>query len=328
VKSDRLAAQLDEIAISGQPVADQPRDVLAEALHYLRMDGMFYCRSELTGPWGIELPAMPEHLWFHVMVSGSCVLVNASGQRMTVRAGDVVILPHGAGHRAFDVEDAPTPSVFDLPHDYVSETYAVLRHGGDGAVTNIICGVVQLAHPAAQALVAGLPAIIRADGSSLLDLIEHETMTARPGGETVITRLCDVLVIQAIRGWIDSDPAAQTGWLGALRDPAIGAAIGLIHDDPSVDWTIAGLAQRVGMSRSGFSARFSALVAIPPMAYITQWRMSVAEDMLRNESTSVFAIATALGYQSEAAFSRAFKRETGRPPSHVRRDATSMSLQS
>lgn len=321
MKSARLAAELEQIAKRGDQPVGSADDPLAEALHYLRMDGMFYCRSELTAPWGFELPPMPDHLWFHVVASGSCTLVDAQGTETLLSAGDVAILPHGAGHRAFDIAGTPMPSVFEIPHDYISEQYAILRHGGGGESANIICGVVQLSHPAAHALTAMLPELIHVQGSGLISLIEEETRASRAGGETVITRLCDVLVIQAIRSWIDSDPAAQAGWLGALRDPSIGAAIALIHNDPSVDWTVVSLASEVGMSRSGFSARFNTMVGVPPMQYITRWRMSVAEDLLRRGSDSILTIATQLGYHSEAAFSRAFKRETGRAPSHLRRDA-------
>lgn len=304
-------------------------DPLADALHSLRMDGMFYCRSELTAPWGIDLPPMSNCLWFHVVTSGECVLADSNGGRLLLRAGDIVVLPHGAGHRVFDGPGSPTPVVFDLPHHYISRQYAILRHGGGGEETNLICGVVRLGHPAAAGLLAVLPKTIHIEGATrrpgwhwlapILALMAEETRASMPGGETVVTRLCDVLVIQAIRSWIDTDPAARQGWLGALRDPTIGRSISLIHADPARDWTVKLLAAEVGMSRSGFSARFTELVGQSPKRYVTGWRMQVAEDMLRTESTSILTIATQLGYRSEAAFSRAFSRETGFPPSHVRR---------
>lgn len=328
--NDVLADTLDEIANKGLLDLPPVQDPLSDALHYLRMDGMFYCLSELTAPWGLELPPMPDCLWFHVVTEGACVLTTASGEQQWVQAGDVVVLPHGAGHRAADAVDSDSVIVFDLPHEYISRSYAILRHGGDGSSATVICGVVQLGHPAARPLLAMLPEIIHIDGAdqsdqwgwlpALLGLMATETQGSRPGGETVVTRLCDVLVIQAIRWWIDNDPAAQGGWLGALRDPIIGRAIALVHSNPAHDWTVNSLAAEVGMSRSGFSARFGDFVGESPKQYVTRWRMQLAQDLLRQSDDSILTIATQLGYQSEAAFSRAFKREVGSAPSHLRRN--------
>lgn len=334
-----IGATLDALEASGAHDVPSVEDPLAEALHYLRMDGMFYCRSELTAPWGLDLPEMPDCLWFHVVTSGAGTLVLETGDAVHVGEGDIVVLPHGSAHLAQSDATAPTPLVFDLPHDYISRSYAVLRHGGysnggrsDGGLgehTTIVCGVVQLGHPAAAELLAVLPSVIHIAGAtdraewewlpSVLSLMASEAQSAQPGGETVITRLCDVLVIQAIRSWIDTDPAARQGWLGALRDPTIGRAISLIHGDPSNHWTVDSLAREVAMSRSGFSARFSALVGVSPKQYVTRWRMRLAQDLLHNDSLPILAIATQLGYQSEAAFSRAFKREMGTAPSHARK---------
>jgi AraC-like DNA-binding protein len=147
-----------------------------------------------------------------------------------------------------------------------------------------------------------------------------EARELRPGGEAVITRLADILVIQVIRSWMQTDPAAQTGWLGALRDPHIGRAITLIHRDPARAWTVASLADELAMSRSAFAARFTALVGEPAMTYVARWRMQVATSALREERTTVGELADRLGYQSEAAFSRAFKRIIGVSPGTVRRD--------
>lgn len=326
---DLIGTRLDDLAATGIHDVPLATDPLAEALHHLRMDGMFYCRSELTAPWGIDLPSMPDCLWFHVVTRGVCTLIDSGGGEHVIRAGDIAVLPHGTGHRAADVPGSPTPIVFDLPHHYVSRQYAILRHGGGGAPTDVICGVVQLGHPAARSLLAVLPELIHINDAtrrrewhwlpSLLSLMAAETQGTQPGGETVVTRLCDILVIQALRSWIDTDPAAEQGWLGALRDPTIGPAISLIHSDPARDWTVSSLAGRIGMSRSGFSARFTELVGQSPKRYLTAWRMQLAEDMLRDPTQTIATIAPSLGYQSEAAFSRAFKRETGIAPSRLRR---------
>ena len=154
---------------------------------------------------------------------------------------------------------------------------------------------------------------------SVLRLMASEASELRPGGEAVITRLGDILVIQAIRAWIESDPAAQRGWLGALQDPQIGRAISYIHRDPARNWTVASLAHELAMSRSAFAARFTELVGEPAMQYVTRWRMQVAVAALKEEGATVGELADRLGYQSEAAFSRAFKREYGMPPAAWRR---------
>jgi len=331
-----IATTLDALEASGTAIVAAGDDPLAEALHYLRMDGMFYCRSELSAPWGLDLPAMADCLWFHIVTDGACTLELDDDTSLTVAAGDVIVFPHGTAHRAFSDPTAATPLVFDLPHDYISRSYAILRHGAGGDPSNIVCGVVQLGHPAAAELLAVLPQaihIVAADTRSdwdwlpgVLSMMATEAQSTRPGGETVITRLCDILVIQAIRWWIDADPAAQSGWLGALRDPAIGRAISLIHRDPSHDWTVELLAREVAMSRSGFSARFSALVGVSPKQYVTRWRMRLAQDLLRDQSLPILTIALQLGYQSEAAFSRAFKREVGIAPSHARKPTATQSL--
>jgi AraC-like DNA-binding protein len=154
---------------------------------------------------------------------------------------------------------------------------------------------------------------------STLRFMAAEARELRPGGETVITRLADILVIEAIRGWIERDPAARTGWLGALRDKQIGRALTLIHRDPARPWTPGALASEVAMSRSAFAARFAALVGVPAIQYVARWRMQLAATWLREHDMGLGALASRLGYQSEAAFSRAFKRVVGVPPGALRR---------
>ena len=328
--ADALEAALDHVVETGAGSIPDVEDPLAGALHHLRMDGMFYCLSDLTRPWGLTLPPMPDCLWFHVLTEGECVLTAEDGPTITARAGDVVVLPHGVGHVAADDLASPAPVVLDLPHHYISRHYATLEHGGGGdGGCRVVCGVVHLGHPAARMLIEALPPLIHIDAdygrehwpwlSSLLALMASEAESMRPGGETVITRLSDILVVQAIRAWIETEPAAQTGWLQALRDPLVGRAIALVHADPARDWTVSSLAREVGTSRSGLSAKFTELVGVSPKHYITNWRMALAEDWLRDPTRGILEIALALGYQSEAAFSRAFKREMGVPPSTARR---------
>jgi AraC-like DNA-binding protein len=306
-----------------------PHDPLGEALHAVRMSGAFYCRSEFTEPWGLSLPPLPGYLWFHVVTSGRVSVDLGDGEPTTLHSGDLALVTQGAGHRLLSDPAAPAPDILDLPREEISDRYEVLQYGGGGPLTRMMCGAVRFDHPAARNLVALLPEIIFLDAASTPDamwmqatlaLIAAETKQPRPGGEAVITRLADVLVIQAIRWWIETDPNAQTGWLGALRDDQIGRALAMIHGDPARAWTVAALADELAMSRSAFAARFTELVGEPAMQYVTRWRMRLAVNALRDEGAAVAELADRLGYRSEAAFARAFKRVIGLAPGAVRRD--------
>ncbi|TWP47378.1 AraC family transcriptional regulator [Lentzea tibetensis] len=297
-------------------------DPLGEALHLLRMSGTFYCRSELTEPWGLTLPPMADCLWFHVLTHGRCSL-EVDGDLRELKPGDVLLVPGGEGHRMGSGPDVDQPVVVDLPTDFETDSYAILRHGGGGEPTDLVCGAVRFDDPAARHLVGLLPKVVYVEASDAspmrgtLDLMAAEARQVRPGGEAVITRLSDVLVIQAIRSWLEHDPAARRGWLGALQDEQIGRALALIHRDPARPWTVAALARELAMSRSAFAARFTELVGEPAMKYVTRWRMQVALNRLQ-EGITVSELAHRLGYQSEAAFSRAFKRIVGISPGSAR----------
>jgi AraC-like DNA-binding protein len=305
-----------------------PVDPLGEALHFLRMSGTFYARSELSAPWGLALPPFPGCLMFHVVTAGRCWLEASGAPGRLLQAGDLALVPHGEGHRLVSEPSAAAVKLFDLPREQVSERYEILRHGGGGAHTSLVCGAVRFDHPAAHHLVKLLPKVIGVEASesshqewmqATLRLMAAEARSLRPGGETVITRLADILVIQAIRAWIEQDPAAQTGWLGALQDRQIGRAIARIHREPERAWTVATLAAEAAMSRSAFAARFTESVGEPAMHYVARWRMHVASSWLRDDDAPLAAVASRLGYQSEAAFSRAFKRFVGVSPGAVRR---------
>jgi AraC-like DNA-binding protein len=304
------------------------RDPLGEALHSLRMSGAFYCRSEFTEPWGLTLPPLPGYLWFHVVTSGRVSLDLGDGELTTLHGGDLALVTQGTGHRLCSDPTAPAPGILDLPRDEISDRYEVLHHGGGGTLTRMMCGAVRFDHPAARNLVGVLPEIIYVDAVSAPDvvwmqgtlaLIAAETRHQRPGGEAVITRLADVLIIQAIRWWLETDPSARAGWLGALRDEQIGRALSLIHGDPARAWTVAALADELPLSRSAFAARFTELVGEPVMQYVTRWRMRVAVNALEDDGATVAELANRLGYRSEAAFARAFKRVVGVAPGSIRR---------
>ncbi|UXI65828.1 AraC family transcriptional regulator [Tahibacter amnicola] len=303
-------------------------DPLGEALHFLRMSGAFYARSELSSPWGLDLPPLPHCLMFHVVVTGQSWLYVDERAPVLLRPGDLALVPHGAGHRLLSDPDAVATPLFDIPREFASERYEVLHHGGGGAPTRLICGAVRFDHAAAQQLITRLPSVLLVETAtspagewihSTLRLMAAEAQSLRPGGETVITRLADILVIQAIREWIARDPAAQTGWLGALQDKQIGRAITAIHRHPDRPWSLETLAEVAAMSRSAFAARFTERVGVPAMHYVTQWRMNLAQTWLKDDGVAIADLAGRLGYQSEAAFSRTFKRVVGVSPGAVKR---------
>jgi len=307
-------------------------DPLGEALHFLRMSGSFYCLSEFTAPWGLDLPPMHDSVMFHVVTAGECRLEVAGAETCVLRPGALALVPHGRGHILNSAPDVKAGKLFDLPREQVSDRYEHLRHGGGGSPTTMLCAAVRFEDPSAHHLLRLLPRLIAVDAwnspelewlQSTLRFLTAEARELRAGGETVITRLADILVIQAIRSWIATDPQARTGWLHALRDKQIGRAIALIHRDPARDWTVASLASAVGMSRSAFAARFTDLVGEPAMQYVLRWKMHAALKWLKESDATISQLATKLGYESEAAFSRAFKRLMGISPGAARKQAGS-----
>ena len=305
-------------------------DPLGEALHLLQMNGVLYSRCEFSEPWGLDLPPIEDCLMFHIVISGGCWLEVEGAEPCLLQPGDLALVPHGQGHRLLSEPGAAAPHLFDIPREEVSEHYEIIRHGGGGATTRMVCCVVRFEHPAAQQLIKLLPRMIRIEASNspqmewiqmTLRLMAAEARDLRPGGETVTTRLADILLIQAIRSWIAQDSAAQSGWLGALQDRQIGPVIALIHRDAGRAWTVASLADEVAMSRSAFAARFTELVGEPAMHYVTRWRMHTAMTWLKEDGAPLGQLASRLGYQSEAAFSRAFKRFIGTSPGAARRSS-------
>jgi len=309
-------------------------DPLGEALHHLRMSGVFYCRSEFTAPWGLELPPFEACMMFHVVTAGESWLRVDGADDCLLRPGDLALVPHGEGHQLLSDPSARSAALFDLPRRLLSERYELLEHGGGGPASTVICGVVRFDHPAAAQLLALLPRRITVDVwrspeaewiQSTLRFITAEARELRAGGETVITRLADILVIQAIRSWLASEAATHTGWLGALRDPQIGRAVALIHRTPGDNWKLESLAKAVGMSRSAFAARFTALVGEPAIQYLTRWKMNAARAWLSANDAPLGELARNLGYESEAAFNRAFRRVVGTTPGAARRQARAKS---
>jgi len=313
-----------------EPLLPESSDPLGETLHMLRLTGTLYCRGEFSAPFAIEIPELDGVMTFLVVTAGRCWLQVQDEQARLLEQGHLALIPHGVPHIISSDPGVPPQALFDLPIEKISERYECMVHGGGGALTRTMYGVVRFDDVAAQHLLRLLPQTIHIDGwnddaggwlQSTLRFIANEAASLKPGGETVITRLADVVVIQALRAWLESAPEADQGWLAALRDRQIGRALALIHKAPGQDWSVNTLAGAAAMSRSAFSARFSELVGVSPGRYLNDWRMQIARTRLLDGNEPVASIADQLGYQSEAAFCRAFKRAFQVSPGNVRRNA-------
>lgn len=307
---------------------DSAADPLSETLHFLHLIGTLYCRAELTAPWSIDMPPIDGSMMFHIITAGVGWLEVDGSTPLLLQPGSLTLIPHGTGHRIHCGAAASPERLFDIPAERVSERYEVMRYGGGGALTLAMCGVVRFDHIAGKRLIERLPRVMQIDSwsedeaswlASTLRFIAKEASALRPGGETVITHLADILIIQALRSWLESAPEAGTGWLAALRDPQIGKALSNIHRSPAHDWTLESLAEQAAMSRSAFSARFTALTGKSAISYLTEWRMQLARIDLRESDDSLSMVALRVGYQSEAAFCRAFKRQFGQSPGSIGR---------
>jgi len=318
------------------PTEIQPlSDPLSDALHLMRLTGCVYARSELTAPWGVDLPPMEGHMMFHVVTAGRCWLQTDGREPLLLERGSLVLVPHGLGHQLVDQPAREALPFFDLPIERITERYERLRYGGGGVECRLICVVVRFDGAAAERLVDELPPVLHLDAwdggndrwlADTLRFIAKEAEALRPGGETVITRLADILTIQMIRHWIETEADRETGWIAALHDDRLGRAIAAVHRDPGAGWTLESLAETAAMSRSAFAARFTAVVGESAMRYLTRWRLQLARTALREGGDPMGLVAERVGYRSEAAFCRAFKREFGCSPGADRRAAPALPM--
>jgi AraC-like DNA-binding protein len=300
---------------------------LGEVLQLLQLTGVLYCRAELTEPWGVELPALQGVIMVEVVTSGHCWIELEGKEPTFMPQGSLALIPRGTRHKLRSSVDAKTALLSDISIEMAGDRFEIMRHGGGGCLTNITYCGVRFDHVLADRLIGLLPDILHIhtleDDNRWLDntvqFISREAQQMLPGNETVITRLADILVIQAIRSWIQTVQNEECGWIAALRDVQIGKALANIHRQPEKDWSVASLAKEIGMSRSGFSARFSALVGEPVLQYLTNLRMQLARRQILQTSDSLAKIAQQIGYNSEPAFSRAFKRVMGTSPGAVRK---------
>lgn len=306
-------------------------DVLTDLIDALRLRGTAYCRTELTAPWGMVLPAS-DLAHFHVIQQGTCwVQIDGEPAATRLTAGDLVVIPHGHGHRLLDDPASAAVPLDDLIRGHEGETIRpLIRHGGGGPMTAFICGAFHFERRDDHPLFRILPGLIRVEGhesrtpswlEGTLRFLADELRQSEPGSETIVARLIDIIFVQTIRAWIAQMPATDGGWLRALRDPQIGPALGLMHRSPERSWSVASLAAEAAMSRSAFSARFTQLVGEAPMTHLFRWRMWLAADHLRRGDLPIVDVAARTGYESEMAFSKAFKRHVGQAPSIYRRAA-------
>lgn len=303
-------------------------DVLADVLDSLKLRGRFFCQTELSAPWSIGF-AGGFFAHFHVVERGTCWLkIDGVSDTVVHKEGDlVVVIPRGQGYQLSDRPGTPPVPLTELIGDSQGGLRAVIKHGGGGPQTELICGAFEYQGPQANSALAVLPLWIRVPKrerhanewlNSTLKFLRKETKQASLGSETIIARLIDVIFVEAVRTWLKDQPRGAGGWLGALRDPVIGTALGLLHKNPEKAWTVPSLAAQVGMSRSPFAARFAALVGQSPMSYLKDWRLQLAARLLRDQNLSLATIAEQIGYESAAAFSRMFKSEFRVSPGQYR----------
>jgi len=291
---------------------------------------------ELTAPWGIKTPAVADAALFFVVTRGSCYLeVDGLEKPVSLVGGDLVMLPHGNAHILRDHLENKVVPLEDLVEGCpMHNAHRVFRWGGGGSLTAMVAGHFIFDSQISKPFLAALPPLILIHGEhgqvvpwleTTLKWIAAETNSTNPGAQIMVARLADMLFIQILRAHIaenverERECTAKAGWLRAMIDPNIGKAFELIHEQPDHPWTVAGLASQVNMSRTAFSTRFTQLAGMPPLAYITRWRMLKAGDFLRRGEATITEIAATVGYESEASFSKAFKREMGVAPGAYRR---------
>jgi len=314
-------------------------DVLSDVLSAVRLTGAVYFDFELSAPWIAEAPPSREvaHLVLpnaqhvieaHLVAHGTCWGALVGGEPLRLREGDVLAFPQGSPHvlsSAPGLRDRPDLSLYERRAAPLPLCY---ERGGGGERTRIVCSFLGCDDRPFNPLLTALPAVLHIPAAkhgdagawiaTLLDLAAREGRSARPGSENVLARLSELMFVEAIRRHVETLPEAETGWLAGLRDPLVGRALAALHGDPRAKWTVERLARAVAASRSVLAERFASLVGQPPMQYLALWRMQLASRKLA-EGGSVAAVAGEVGYESEAAFSRAFKKLVGVAPGRWRR---------
>lgn len=292
-------------------------DGVSAMLRDLRVGSTIFCRSEMRAPWGFAVKAHGR-MAFHVLLAGACWLeVDGRDERWPLTAGDVVLLPHGPTHRLRSDPKAPIEWLDDILVRHPMKA-GQLAYGGRGAPTDLVCGVLAIEDRDAAPILRALPSVvhIRSAGGSrpawlnpLLDLLRTEIGSFEPGADSVAARIADILLLQAVRSAL----AGAQEWQ-PLYDPQIGEALRLMREERRAAWTVEKLARAVSASRTSFADRFRRATGVPPMRYLTRLRIAAAAKQLRSSSATVGEIADRVGYGSEEALSKAFRREMGASP--------------
>jgi AraC-like DNA-binding protein len=313
-------------------------DPLSEALRSVRLSGAIFLDAELSAPWGFASPPASagahliapsaEHvILFHLLVEGRATARIVGQDSMALEAGDIAVLPRGDAHelwngRVTELTDSSALLPKILEGAVVSE-----RGGGGGRLTKFICGYITCERQAQRLFLAGLPPLFKvnirrdASGEWLERTIRHlasERAPVRAGQSALLAKLAEALFIETLRSYMAELPRQRTGWLAAVRDSAVGRALGAIHREPARSWTVASLAEQAGVSRTVFAERFTRLLGDAPLAYVSRCRMELGARLLETTDDSVLQVALNSGYESEAAFNRAFKREFELPPARYR----------
>lgn len=316
-------------------------DAFSEILGGIALKGALFFSAEFSAPWGFSSPpardlaqvlasGTPHLVIYHLVIEGSGFVRLKSGPGLPLRAGDVIVLPHGDPHEMCSGEgiarDAETPAIL---RKVEARDLNSLRVGGGGEITRFVCGYMGcdplLCRPILHSLPPAFKVNLRSDRSgqwlenSILHLVE-DSASGRAGSEAMLAKLSEALFVDTLRLYIAGLPERETGWLAGARDPVVGRCLSLLHRSVRHPWTIAELAREVGLSRSALVERFTRYLSEPPMAYLTRWRLQLAARALASTPRGVAEIASNVGYESVAAFNRAFKREFESPPARYRRD--------
>ncbi|HEY2434067.1 MAG TPA: AraC family transcriptional regulator [Vicinamibacterales bacterium] len=317
-------------------------DVLSDVLRAVRLTGAVFFDFELSSPWVAEAP--PAHeiagsvmpgahrvIEYHLIARGNCWGHAVGADPIALREGDLIVFPQGDGHvlsSAPGMRSVPDHSMFVRRSSPLPLVYEMGGGGSDRA--RVVCGFLGCDDRPYNPLLGALPRMIHLSArgpraitgwlSTLVNIAVAESGAGRPGGENVLARLSELMFVEVVRQYLEALPEAETGWLAGLRDAAVGQALAAMHAEPAADWSVEGLARAGGLSRSVFAERFTDMVGQPPMQYLALWRAQLASRLLA-EGGQVAAVAAAVGYESEAAFSRAFKKFVGRSPAAWRREA-------
>lgn len=299
-------------------------DTLSLILDDIRLHGAVFRESELRAPWAVRL-ATPGLTSFHIVVLGPVWLLRQDAAALKLETGDIAILPGGVEHRVQEATDSRA-----MPYDLTPELDRVhsqaLKIGGDGAPAQLLSGHFRFDVNLARPLIAALPPVIHLRSAGApptwlrigLQFIAEEAAKPLPGQQVIFNRVADILLVEALRDHVQSMPEGAGNWLLALRDTALSSALAAMHRNPERDWTVPDLAEIAHLSRSAFADRFTQVVGQPPLSYLTEHRMRIAAWKLAHSDASVAQIAAQVGYASETAFSQAFKRHHGEPPSKMR----------